>query len=71
LQPIPTLQDTRNIQIILYANGVQVYATGVTSQEPQRLPSANKEYLWEVKITGNVGLRTFAMATSTTELRQV
>lgn len=71
LQPIPTLQDTRNIQIILYANGVQVYATGVTSQEPQRLPSANKEYLWEVKITGNVGLRTFVMATSTTELRQV
>lgn len=71
LQPIPTLQDTRNIQIILYANGVQVYATGVTSQEPQRLPAADKEYLWEVKITGNVGLRTFAMATSTTELRKV
>jgi hypothetical protein len=71
LQRIPTVQDARNVQIILYANGVQVYATGVTSQEPQRLPPTGKEYLWEVKITGNVGLRELCMATSITELRQI
>lgn len=71
LQRIPTLQDARNVQVILYANGVQVYATGVTNQEPQRLPPTGKEYLWEVKITGNVGLREFCMATSITELRQI
>lgn len=71
LQPIPTLQDVKNIQILLFANGVQVYSIGVTGQEPQRLPAADKEYLWEVKITGNVGLREFRMATSITELRQI
>lgn len=71
LQPIPTVQDTRNVQIILYANGVQVYSTGITSQESQRLPASEKNYLWEVKITGNVGLRSFAMATSIAELRQI
>lgn len=69
LQPIPTLQDIRNVQILLFANGVQVYSTGVTSQEPIRLPASGKEYLWEVKITGNVGLRSFAMANAVGELR--
>jgi len=71
LQPIPTQKDVKNVQVILFANGVQVYATGVTNQEPIRLPSGTKDYLWEVKITGNVGLRELAMATSTTELRQI
>ena len=71
LQPIPTTQDVSNIQILLFANGVQVYSIGVTSQEPQRLPATKKDYLWEVKITGNVGLREFRMATDITELRMV
>jgi len=71
LEPIPTLQDVKNVQILLFANGVQVYSTGVTSQEPIRLPAGAKDYLWEVKITGNVGLREFVMATSTTEMKQV
>jgi hypothetical protein len=71
LQPIPTSQDTRNIQIILYANGVQVYSTGITDQDVQRLPAADKEYIWELKITGNVGMRSLAMATSVTELKGV
>jgi hypothetical protein len=71
LEPIPTTQDVRNVQILLFANGVQVYSAGVTTQEPQRLPASEKDYLWEVKITGNVGLREFRMATSIAELRQV
>jgi hypothetical protein len=71
LQPIPTTQDVSNVQILLFANGVQVYASGITNQEPQRLPAGGKEYLWEVKITGNVGLREFAAATSVGELRQI
>jgi hypothetical protein len=69
LEPIPTTQDVRNVQILLFANGVQVYSTGVTSQEPIRLPAGGKEYLWEIKITGNVGLREFAMANAVGELR--
>lgn len=71
LQPIPTVQDVSNVQVLLFANGVQVYASGVTGQEPQRLPASKKEYLWEVQITGNVGLREFATATSIGELRQI
>lgn len=71
LQPIPTAQDVSNIQILLFANGVQVYSIGVTGQEPQRLPATKKDYLWEIKITGNVGLREFRMATDITELRLV
>jgi hypothetical protein len=71
LQQIPTQKDVKNVQVILFANGVQVYATGVTNQEPIRLPSGTKDYLWEVKITGNVSLRELSMATSTTELRQI
>lgn len=71
LQPIPSAQDVSNIQILLFANGQQVYAQGVQSQEPQRLPAGEKEYIWEVKITGNVGLREFRMATSIGELRQI
>ena len=69
LEPIPTIQDVRNVQILLFANGVQVYSTGVTSQEPIRLPAGGKEYLWEIKVTGNVGLREFAMANAVGELR--
>jgi len=69
LQPIPNLQDVKNVQILLFANGVQVYSTGITSQEPIRLPAGVKEYLWEIKITGNVGLREIAMAGSVGELR--
>lgn len=71
LEPIPTLQDVSNIQILLYANGVQVYSTGVSAQEPLRLPATAKDYIWEVKITGNMSLRTFCMATSIGELRQL
>lgn len=71
LEPIPTLQDVSNVQVILYANGVQVFSTGITSQEPVRLPAGAKQYLWEVEITGNIGLRAFEMATSIGELRQI
>jgi hypothetical protein len=65
------LADLRNIQVIFYANEKQVYSTGVLSQEPLRLPVIGKEYVWEIKITGNVPVRLFAMSTSIGELRNV
>lgn len=68
---VPTLASTRNIQIIVYADDVQVYSTGVTNQEPVRLPVIGKSYVWEVKISGNVPVRSFAMATNIGELRNV
>lgn len=71
MEQIPTTQDTRNIQIILYANGVQVFSTGITTQEPVRLPATEKDYVWEIEITGNVSCREFTMATTVGELRTV
>jgi len=71
LTPIPNIAETRNVNFILFSDGVQVYSQGVTSQEPVRLPASSKGYIWEVKLTGNAPLRNFKMATSIGELRQI
>ena len=71
LQDIPTLGDVRNVQVIVYADGVQVFATSLTSQEPVRMPPATKSYVWEVEFQGTVPVREFEMATSIGELRTV
>ncbi len=71
LQGIPTQADLRNINIILYADGVQVYNTGVLNQEPIRVPVTGKAYVWEVEITGNVPVRSFVMGTGIGEIRNV
>lgn len=71
LIPQPSQAENRNVQFELYANEVLVYTSGVTGQEPLRLPASAKEYLWEVKLTGNAPIREFRMATSIGELRQV
>lgn len=71
LTNVPTLAETRSVQALIYADGVLVSQHGFTSQEPQRMAAARKEYIYEVKLTGNAPLRSFTMATSTTELRQV
>lgn len=71
LTPIPAQADLRNIQVIFYGDGVQVYSTGVTSQEPIRLPAMPKAYVWEVEITGNVPVRSIVIGTSIGETRMV
>jgi hypothetical protein len=71
LQDIPTQADVRNIQVIIYADDQQVYTTGVLNQEPIRLPVTGKAYVYEVKITGNVPVRSFVMGTSIGETRGV
>lgn len=71
MEPIPTQADVRNIQVIVNADDAQKFATGVTSQEPVRMPAADKNYVYEVKITGNAPVRSFAMSSSIGELRQV
>ena len=68
---IPPAAETRTVQALVYANHVLVASMGFTSQEPIRLPAGYKEYIYEVRLTGNAPLRSFTMATSTTELRQV
>jgi hypothetical protein len=69
LTPQPPQAETRNVQVLLYGDGTQLYSASVVNQEPMRVPASSKPYIWEVKITGNSPVRTFRMATSITELR--
>jgi len=71
MQDIPALADTRTVQASIYANSQLVAVVGYTDQEPIRLPATSKEYYWEVLLTGNAPMRTFVMATSIGEMRQV
>lgn len=71
LTTIPPAAETRVVQAFVYANDVLIAQAGFTGQEPVRLPSAQKDYIYEVRLTGNAPLRSFTMASSTTELRQV
>lgn len=71
LANIPPLADTRFVQAFVYANEQLVSTHGFTDQEPQRMAAAGKEYIYEVRLTGNAPLRKFAMATSIGELRQL
>jgi hypothetical protein len=67
---IPTAAEVRNVQVIVNADNAQVFSSGVTSQEPVRMPASNKNYVYEVKLTGNAPIRQFRMATSIGELKQ-
>lgn len=71
LTNVPSLAETRSVQALVYANGVLVSSHGFSDQEPQRMAASTKDYIYEIKLTGNAPLRAFTMATSTTELRQV
>jgi hypothetical protein len=71
LQDIPEIGETRSINVFLFADEQLFFQTSVTNNEPIRLPGGSKAYVWEVEITGNVPVRTFAMATNISELREV
>ena len=71
LLDIPVLGSTRYITFILYADGVQVFASNILSQEPFRLPALQKGYVYEILLSGNVPVRTAAIASSIGELRQI
>lgn len=71
LANIPPLAETRFVQALVYANEQLVSTHGFTDQEPQRMAATSKEYIYEVRLTGNTPLRKFAMATSIGELRQL
>ena len=71
LSDIPALGDTRSVNIIIYADDEIWYTSGVTSLDPIRLPADKKRSVWQVEISGNVPVQTFAMATSMSELREL
>ena len=59
------------INVKVYADGVKVFDSNITGPSPVRMASGFKGYDWEVEFTGNVPVRRFAMATTTTELMDV
>lgn len=70
LQDIPSSADARNVTVTILADGVQVFSKAVYSIAPCRISAGYKAYDWEVIISGNVPVRSFAMATSIGELKQ-
>ena len=71
LLDIPEQGTNRFITLIIYADGVQIYQADVLSQEPLRLPAAQKGYVYEMLISGNTPVRFVAMANSIGELRLI
>jgi hypothetical protein len=71
LLDIPEQGTNRFITVIVYADGEQIWASDVTSQDPIRLPAAKKGYVYEIRISGNTPVRMVAMASSIGELRQI
>jgi hypothetical protein len=71
LLDIPEEGTNRFITLVVYADGVQIYQTDVLSQEPLRMPAAQKGYVYEMLISGNTPVRFVAMASSIGELRMV
>lgn len=70
LIPIAKPEDVRSIQVLLFADGTQVFEAGPVSDDPIRLPGGFKARAWEVLITGNTAVRRFVMATTIGELRR-
>ena len=71
LAVLPAIADTRAVNVIIYADGVQVYQAAPLNNEPIRLPAGQKAYVWEILISGNVPVRMFGMATDVTELKSI
>lgn len=71
LSPQPSAADQRTIRADIYADYTKVASIGVLSQDPVRLPSSPRAYVYEVTITGNTPVRSFNMASTIGELRQL
>jgi hypothetical protein len=71
LKDLPELGTNRYITLIVYADGVQIFAADVLNQEPLRMPAAKKGYVYELVISGNTPVRMICMASSISELRQL
>lgn len=71
LADIPEQANFRNINIIVYADGKQIFEKGVLNQEPFRMPAHEKSYVYEIRVSGNTPVRMITMASSIGELRNV
>jgi hypothetical protein len=71
LLDVPRIAETRSVQVTVFCDGIQVFQTQATNNEPIRMPGGFKGLVWEVMISGNAPVRKVALATSILELRQV
>ncbi len=67
MQSVPTLAEFRTVTVTLIADGEEIYSKAFTEIEACRIPPV-PAYSWQVRFSGNVNVRTFAMATSMREL---
>jgi hypothetical protein len=57
--------------VFIYADGQLLHTQGIYSNEPVRLPAGQKNYEFEIKISGNAPVSGLTIASSMDELRQV
>lgn len=67
MQNLPTI-DPVYAAVYVYANGALVWSQYVESEVLYRLPAGFKATRWEVKVTGNKGVRRITLATSAVEI---
>lgn len=67
MEDIPTFPEYRWVTVTLIADGEEVYTRGFDSIQAVRVPAV-RAHSWQVKLAGNLQIRTFAMSTSMREL---
>ena len=67
MNTVPSLAEFRTVTVTLFADGKEIYSRVFDSVEAVRIPPATG-YAWEVRLTGNLDVRSFAMSTSMREL---
>lgn len=69
LANIPSLADYRSVTAVVYADGVVVFSANIDSFDPVRMGDGFKASTWELEVTGNVPVKSIAVATSIAELK--
>lgn len=69
LQNLPAEASARTAQVMLYGDGELQTTLTITSWDPVRIPPFKSREL-EIKIVGNMSVRSVALATTAIELRQ-
>ena len=64
---VPSQAEFRTVSVTIFADGKEIYSKVFDKIESCRIP-AETGYAWEIRLTGTVDVRTFAMATTMQEL---
>lgn len=67
MRGVPSEAEFRTVTVTLIADGEEIYSKVFTDIVACRIPAVTA-YSWQVRFSGNVNVRTFAMATSMQEL---